>query len=260
MSKRFLLLNALVFVVLGGSILLNFLLFIRARQYYLELNQTRLDPLGLSDFPEPHKQVIDTPLLDDRRPLRVVFFGDSRAASWTSPIVSGYEFINRGIGSQTSVQTSLRFASHVPPLKPDVVVIQVGVNDLKTIALFPEQRQAIVSNCEANIKRMVKASKALGAVVIVTTIFPVGDVPLERKPFWSEAIAQSIQTVNATITTLADEQTIVLDAFSILADRQGVVLPQYRTDELHINEQAYEVLNKELILRLNTIKSKNNQE
>jgi lysophospholipase L1-like esterase len=149
---------------------------------------------------------------------RVVFFGDSRAASWTSPNFGEYEFINRGIGSQTSVEAIERFTYHVSSLKPKIVIIQVGVNDLKTIPLFPESRNAIVANCEANIKRIVEEFKKLGAVTIVTTIFPVGEVPLERKPFWSDEINRAIKEVNSYIATLAKEQTLVFDTFPILAD------------------------------------------
>jgi lysophospholipase L1-like esterase len=248
LSKLFILLNGLVLVMLGVSIFLSFFLYSRAKQYYFELNQTRLDPLGLSYYPVDAKEITDT------RQSRVVFFGDSRAASWISPSTSGYEFINRGIFSQTSVQTIQRFAYHVRPLKPNVVIIQVGVNDLKAIALFPERRKSIVTNCQENIKRIVEESRNLGAVVIVTTIFPVGDVPLERKPFWSDEIGQTIKEINAYITTLADEKTIVFDAFSMLADSQGIMLQKYRINELHINEQGYVTLNKELVRLLNTIK------
>ena len=110
---------------------------------------------------------------------RVVFLGDSRAAGWPAPEADGYEFINRGVGSQTTTQTLQRFNAHVRPLQPDVVVIQVGINDLKTIPLFPEQRDMIMANCRANIKQMIDAAQALEANVIVSTILPVGKVPLE---------------------------------------------------------------------------------
>ncbi|MEK0196152.1 hypothetical protein WME70_32745, partial [Microcoleus anatoxicus PTRS1] len=40
---------------------------------------------------------------------------------------------------------------HVASLKPKIIVIQVGVNDLKAIPLFPEQKEAIIRNCETNI-------------------------------------------------------------------------------------------------------------
>lgn len=247
LSKRSILLSALVLVVLGSSIFLNISLYSRAKQFYRELNQTRLDPLGLNEYPTNLKQVTDT------AQTRVVFFGDSRAASWISPNISEYEFINRGISSQTSVQTIQRFAAHVRPLKPNVVIIQVGINDLKTIGLFPERRDAIVANCQANIKRIVEESRNLGAVAIVTTIFPVGEVPLQRKPFWSDEISPAIKEVNAYIATLAGEKTIVLDTFSILADSQGMMLQKYRADELHLNEQGYAIINKDLSQLLNTM-------
>jgi len=249
-SKLFILLGTLLFTMLSGSVLLNVLLFNQAKKYYFELNETRLDPVGLGSYP------VDSHSVPAPNQSRVVFWGDSRAASWIPPTMTGYEFINRGIASQTSVQTIARFASHVRPLKPDVVVIQVGVNDLKTIALFPERRAAIVENCKANIKRMVEEARSLGAVVILATIFPAGEIPLERKPFWSDEITAAIQDVNAYITTLADDQILILDAFPILADRQGVMLSQYSADELHLNEQGYAALNQELIKLLQSIKSK----
>ncbi|NJR26359.1 MAG: SGNH/GDSL hydrolase family protein [Richelia sp. CSU_2_1] len=250
LNKRSVFLSVVVLVVLGSSIALNMLLYSRAKRYYLEVNQTRLDPFGLNEYPANLQQVTKT----DR--ARIVFFGDSRAASWSPPNIGEYEFINRGIGSQTSVQTIQRFAAHVTPLKPNIIIIQVGVNDLKTIALFPDRRDAIVANCKANIRQIVAESGNLGAVAIVTTIFPVGEVPIERKPFWSDKISAAIKEVNADIATLAGEKTIVFDTFPILADSQGNILPKYSSDELHLNEQGYAILNQHLSQLLNSMERK----
>jgi len=247
-NKRWAFFTAFLLVMLGSSIFFNVMLYERARKYYVELNQTRLDPLGLSAYPGNLKYGVN------RYPFRVVFFGDSRAASWKAPGFSGIEFVNRGIASQTSIQVRERFPSHVQSLKPDVVVIQVGINDLKAIALFPDRKASIIADCQANIKHMVDDSKKLGATVIVTTIFPVGEVPLERRPVWSDAIAEAVQEVNAYISTLADHKTIVMDAFSLLADSQGKMKPQYEIDELHLNSQGYVVLNQELAKQLQTIR------
>ncbi len=244
MNKIYLLLSMLGLGVLGCSIFINFLLYNRVNKYYLELNQTRLDPLGLSYYPV-NSQAVTKP-----NRSRVIFFGDSRAASWTPPQIDRYEFVNRGIASQTSVQTIDRFSAHVSSLKPDIVIIQVGVNDLKTIALFPERKQEIITNCQTNIKRIIESSRKLGAVVMVTTIFPPGEVPLERKPFWSDEIGTAIKEVNTYIATLADDKTIVFDTYALLADRHGLMLPQYRLDELHFNQQGYKILNQELARKL----------
>ena len=42
---------ALIVTILVSSISLNFLLYNRAKQYYIELNDTRLDPVGLGNYP-----------------------------------------------------------------------------------------------------------------------------------------------------------------------------------------------------------------
>ncbi|MBD1857901.1 MULTISPECIES: SGNH/GDSL hydrolase family protein [Leptolyngbya] len=232
--------------VLGASIALNVILFSQAKKYYLELNETRLDPVGLSTYST-------SPSPSQNRP-RVVFFGDSRAENWTFPEMSQYEFIDRGISSQTSVQAIQRFQQHVRPLQPRVIIVQVGINDLKTIALFPERKAEIIANCRSNIERIVQESKALGAIVILTTIFPVGDVPLQRQPFWSDEIGQAVQEMNRELAALASDRVMIFDAFSILADSQGKLRSDYRMDELHLNQQGYSRLNQALIEPLEMLK------
>jgi lysophospholipase L1-like esterase len=225
-------------ITLLASLVINAVLFSWARRYYLELNETRLNPLGLDSFASD-AYVTDKPL--------VVFFGDSRAADWPAPDVDRFAFVNRGLGAQTSAQTLLRFDAHVASLRPRVVIVQVGVNDLKTVALFPERRQAIVATCVSNIRHIVVRSVDLGATVILTTIFPVGNVPLERAPFWSPDVAASIREVNTAIRLLAAPNVVVFDAYGLLADADtGLLRPAYAEDELHLNTAGYAALDAEL--------------
>jgi hypothetical protein len=71
----------LLLFILLTLIALNLLLYRQGRQYYLQLNETRLDPLGLSYYPIlPIQQGFpDTDL------PKIVLFGGSRAAAWPSP-------------------------------------------------------------------------------------------------------------------------------------------------------------------------------
>jgi len=226
--------------LLLGSIVLNMILFRRGQQYYSLLNAVKLDPIGLdwygsSDIPR------------DTGQRRVVFFGDSRAYSW--PALSElelYQFVNRGIGNETSAQALERFDAHVAPLNPDVVLVQVGVNDLKTIPLFPEQKASITANCKANIAAIVAKASSLGAQVIVTTIFPLGRVPLERRLFWSNDVAEAVDEVNAYLLTLAGENIVVFDTSIVLADERGVVQKAYSQDLLHLTPEGYTALNEAL--------------
>jgi lysophospholipase L1-like esterase len=224
--------------VLIASLALNVFLFQRARQYYLDMNAVRLDPLGLSTYSDVPSAFTG---------VRVVFFGDSRAARWPLPEnQTDWEFINRGIEAQTAAQAVLRFQAHVQPLQPDMVIVQAGVNDLKTIPLFPERKTAIIASAKENIRDIVQQAKNLGAHVIVTTIFPVGEFPLERRLFWSPDIDVAVQDVNEYLRSLVSSDVSVLDTAAILS-KDGRANAEYYDDELHLNQAGYAVLNRELI-------------
>lgn len=234
---------------LAVSVILNFYLFNFSRQYYLQLNSLRLDPLGLDYFPRETFQFenssSDTEI--------VVFFGDSRAAEWPVPSINGFEFANRGIGAQTSTQVIQRYDAHVKPLNPDLIVVQVCINDLKTIPLFPERQTAIIIQCKENIQQIVQRARMQGTTVILCTIFPVGEFPIERRLFWSEDILQAVNEVNSFIKSLEGEQVIIFDSFSILADEKDRLADEYSRDELHLNPAGYEVINQEFVELLKSL-------
>lgn len=237
--------GGLLLALLIVSVGLNVYLYRLTDRYYRQLNTVRLDPLGMDSFPaQPEMAPLAQPI--------VLFYGDSRAQQWPAPSdLPQFTFINRGIGSQTSAQVALRFEAHVTPIQPDVLVVQVCVNDLKTIPLFPENRETIVDTCKANIDKIVADAQAVGAVVVLTTIFPVGEPPLQRRPVWSSEIAAAINTVNQHIRSL---DVPVLDAYHLLADERGLLNPAYSVDELHLNPAGYALLNTELRRLLLTIR------
>lgn len=234
---------AILSVLLIISVACNVLLFRQGGSYYRQLNATALDPLGIEAYPQD--MLGEQPAATAQR--LVVFFGDSRAAEWPPPAsVRGFVCVNRGVYGQTTIQALGRFDAHVAPLRPDVVVIQAGINDLKTLPLFPERRVAIIADCQANIREIVARSVALGTTVVVTTIFPLGPVPLERRLFWSDDVGVAIEEVNAFIRTLSAEKVIVLDAAAILSGEDRQARREFSRDLLHLEPAAYQALNREL--------------
>lgn len=241
--------SRLLLVALAGlllvSLALNVVLFGRARQYYFDLNAVRLNPIDLDAYAD----VVSAPVTEPR----FVFFGDSRAARWPVEAASDrFEVINRGVEAETSAQAALRFSAHVAPLHPDVLLVQVGVNDLKTIPLFPDRKADIIAVTKQNIRQIVAQATALGARVILTTIFPVGDFPVERRLFWSPDIESAIEDVNAELRSAAAENISVLDAATILT-KDGRANLAYYLDELHLNEAGYAALNRELATLLDKL-------
>ncbi len=224
--------------LLGNSGLVWF-----ANRQYVETAALRLDPLQLDIYHSPVP-----PKVAGKQ--RAVFFGDSRALSWSAPAIEQVEFLNRGIGNQTSEQIRLRFAEHIAPLHADILILQLCVNDLKAIALLPQRRDAIVAQCERNILSIIAAARAAGSRVILTTVFPLGKVPPERALLWSDAIAPALREVNRFIAAQAGDGVTVFDAFTVLQGEPDLIRPEYSRDLLHLNARGYEVLNQHLQVML----------
>jgi lysophospholipase L1-like esterase len=211
-----------------------------ALEYFRAGEAIRLDPGGLSVYAaERERPTAGLPLL--------VLFGDSRALMWSQPTApAGYRVINRGIGHQTTAQMLLRLDADVTSLRPAVVVIEGGVNDLKAIADFPEQRSRIVAECEANLQRIVERCRQSGATVVLVTVFGIGDVALWRRPFWSNQVAAAIGEVNAYLPRLARERVVLFDANPVLADGRGQIQHAYQLDYIHLSAAGYTALNARL--------------
>jgi hypothetical protein len=67
------------------------------------------------------------------QPGRVVFLGDEITENWGPEFFPGKPYLNRGITRQTVAQMLVRFRQDVISLKPAVVVIQAGTNDLASV-------------------------------------------------------------------------------------------------------------------------------
>jgi lysophospholipase L1-like esterase len=98
---------------------------------------------------------------------RVVFLGDEITENWgqgAAKFFPGKPYLNRGIKGQTTPQMLVRFRQDVIALKPKVVVIQAGMNDIASLTgpitqgMYAENIMSIVELARANNIRVVLAS------------------------------------------------------------------------------------------------------
>src|SRR5438552_4637467 len=102
---------------------------------------------------------------------RVVFMGDSITDGWKlNEYFPGLPYVNRGISGQTTSQMLLRFRPDVIDLKPKVVVILAGTNDIAGNT-GPMTLEAI----EGNMASMVDLAQANGSKVVFASVIPVSD-------------------------------------------------------------------------------------
>lgn len=177
---------------------------------------------------------------------RVIFLGDSITDFWSRPASGGFfpgkPYINRGIDGQTTPQMLIRFKADVIALKPKVVVILAGTNDIagNTGPTTPEQ-------IADNLSSMADLAQAHGVRIVLASVLPVSDyghradgrnlIQTERRP------PDQIIKLNSWIRRYSSENGyIYLDYFSVMADESGMLRKELSEDGLHPNARGYAVM------------------
>ncbi|SRR5208282_3760883 len=186
----------------------------------------------------------------------ILLLGDSRMAEWGSPQIEGWRVLNTGRRGVTTAQLASCCRTILNQVQPRVVVLQVGINDLKLLGVRSDFGEAVISNCVSNILTIVAECRQAGARVLVMPVWPAGRVPLARRLVWSGAVDPAVTETNARLLRLlANEDGVyVVDIFSELT--RGLSTEQrerlYR-DTLHLKPETYARLS---VLLAETIKAR----
>jgi len=174
-----------------------------------------------------------------RRPTspRVVFLGDSITEFWkfAHPDFFGDNYIDRGISAQTTAQMLVRFRQDVIALKPAVVHIMGGTNDVAGNG-GPTTLEAIKNN----IVSMVDLAMANDIRVVLASVPPAGLFPW--RPSLQEP-AQHIVDLNEWLRRYAREKNLIyVDYHEPLADERDAMKQTFSNDGVHPNRDGYSVM------------------
>lgn len=169
---------------------------------------------------------------------RIVLMGDSITQGWYDLNRAFFTpgRIGRGIGGQTTSQMLLRFRQDVIDLKPDVVQIMAGTNDIASNT-GPISDEAI----QGNYRSMVELAQAHGIRVILASIPPADQFP------WRPGLETGMHIVklNTWLKSYAAKTGSVYADYwtamkgSGLGAREGLT-----SDHVHPTVAGYEVMNK----------------
>ena len=169
---------------------------------------------------------------------RVVFLGDSITQSWKiegpSGLFPGKPYINRGISGQTTPQMLLRFRQDVIALKPKVVVILAGTNDIAE-----NTGPMTLEESAGNLISMVELAAANQIRVVLCSVLPAYDFP------WHPGLDPSprIVELNAWISNYAAEKGYVyVDFYSAMKDERGGLPAKLSRDGVHPNPAGYAIM------------------
>jgi len=193
--------------------------------------------LQLRDWPDLAKYQEDDAKLGPpaKGESRVVFLGDSITEFWTlSGSFRGKPYVNRGISGQTTPQILLRFRQDVIALRPSVVVILAGTNDIAENT-GPTTLAAI----EDNLASMVDLAKRNGIRVVLSSLLPALQYP------WKPELApvEKIRALNDWIKDYAAKEGLVfLDYHSAMANDKRGLRAELSEDGVHPNQAGYAVM------------------
>lgn len=177
---------------------------------------------------------IGLPATDENR---VVFIGNSITEGWaqlSSNFFTDNHYVNRGISGQTTPQMLVRFRPDVVNLKPKVVVILAGTNDIAG-----NTGPSTLEMIEDNIASMVEIAKANYIKIVLCSVLPVYDYP------WKPGLepAQKIIDLNKWIKEYSiNNEIIYVDYFTPMADQRNGLKKEYSEDGVHPNLAGYKIM------------------
>lgn len=210
---------------------------VRSLEHYRET----MIPTYMNDFAQLARYREANEALTAPKPgeRRVVFFGDSITDGWQlDQYFSGKGYINRGISGQTTSQMLLRFQQDVIRLRPAVVVILAGTNDIAG-----NTGPISLPDIEANFGSMAELARANGIKMIVSSVTPVHNYTPQAQNFFLQRDPTKILALNAWLKNYCAVNGLVyLDYFSAMVDNRGLLRENLATDGLHPADAGYRIM------------------
>jgi len=177
---------------------------------------------------------------------RIVFMGNSITEGWPNKDPEFFKnpnYINRGIGGQTTPQMLLRFRADVIDLQPKVVVILAGTNDIAG-----NTGPMTLEEIRDNIISMSELATASGIEVVISSVLPAFDY------VWRPGLEPNIKIpkLNAMLKNYAEKNDIIyLDYFSAMADDQNGLPKELAEDGVHPTVKGYAIMKPMLVKAIN---------
>ncbi|MFB2837658.1 SGNH/GDSL hydrolase family protein [Floridanema evergladense] len=168
---------------------------------------------------------------------RIVFFGDSITEFWDlGNYFPDKPYINRGIAGQTTPQMLVRFRADVISLKPKVVIILAGINDIAG-----NTGLVTLSMIEDNYASMAELAQANQIQVIFASVLPIHDYGSIARS--QNHLPTKIRTLNDWLQRYCLEHNhIYLNYYSQMLDPQEMLKAELADDGLHPNSKGYQIM------------------
>ena len=197
-------------------------------------------PIG-QDWPNLHRyRTMNEDSVNQQVKPRAVFMGDSITDNWagfSADWFDGNNLIGRGIGGQTSSQMVVRFMPDVVALKPQVVHIMAGTNDVAE-NLDPY----VFGDTANNLMAMVHMATAAGIRVVMASVPPATSFA------WKPALGNRVDMIKALNSWIQgvcrDNGHVYCDYWPVLANSDGGLKTELgiNGESVHPNKAGYDLM------------------
>ena len=215
------------------SLIFCLLLTFFQRFSYSQNDQSKDDWANLKKYAAANKNLPPPAAGEDR----IVFMGNSITEFWAtidSSFFANRTYIDRGISGQTSPQMLLRFRQDVINLKPTVVVILAGINDIAE-----NTGKIALEDVFGNIVSMAQLAKENKIKLILSSVLPAYDFP------WHPGLqpAEKIVKLNSMIKSYCQENNIeYVDYYSNMVDEKKGLDKRFTDDGVHPTIAGYKMM------------------
>jgi len=195
--------------------------------------QNSVDFANLSRYKDDN-----TAILNAKKKVDVVFMGNSITEGWVKShpeFFSENNYTGRGISGQTSSQMLLRFQNDVIALKPKLVIINAGTNDIAQNAGTYDQDFTF-----NNIKAMADIARSNGIKVIIASVLPAAAFPWRKE---ITDVPQKVDALNSRLKqySLSNKLTFI-DYNTAMRNEKGSMREGLSKDGIHPNPAGYTIM------------------
>lgn len=176
---------------------------------------------------------------------KAVLMGNSITDAWAKKrpeFFASNNFVGRGISGQVTSQMLCRFQADVIALRPKIVIIMAGTNDIARNNGYIAHEHIL-----QNLQSMCELAKYHHIRPILCSVLPAAGFR------WRPELtpAEDIKRLNQMIKAYAKANKIkYIDYYSALVDERGGLPEEYAADGVHPNNDCYQIMEQILLKKL----------
>lgn len=175
----------------------------------------------------------------------VLLFGDSRVAQWRPLPERPYPITRQGHSGESAIRLVPSFEAALDRHKPDLAIVQAGVNDAVAASLTSSaDRARALAASKAAFAAMAAAAEARGVKLIILKPIPPIRPDLARRLIWRGHVDPNLADLSQALPAIAAARGASLqDPLPLLGTSPAAVPEAFRKDTLHLTPAAYAQLN-----------------